>query len=93
MLTGDEVDLDAAARACTPGRTDGGSFFNLGLTHTKHPETGIRNLGLYRLQRHDKRTIGMHWQIHKDSPQPLRGGRQRAASGCRSRSPSAARPS
>ncbi|NEE60462.1 menaquinone biosynthesis decarboxylase, partial [Streptomyces sp. SID8455] len=41
--------------------------FNLGLTHTKHPETGIRNLGLYRLQRHDKRTIGMHWQIHKDS--------------------------
>ncbi|MET7443470.1 UbiD family decarboxylase domain-containing protein, partial [Streptomyces sp. NPDC005568] len=23
--------------------------------------------GLYRLQRHDKRTIGMHWQIHKDS--------------------------
>ena len=27
----------------------------------------MRNLGLYRLQRHDKRTIGMHWQIHKDS--------------------------
>src|SRR3546814_9224673 len=31
------------------------------------PENGVRNLGLYRLQRHDKRTIGMHWQIHKDS--------------------------
>ena len=46
---------------------DGGSFFNLGLTHTKDPESGIRNLGLYRLQRHDRRTIGMHWQIHKDS--------------------------
>ena len=27
----------------------------------------MRNLGLYRLQRHDRRTIGMHWQIHKDS--------------------------
>ena len=46
---------------------DGGLFLNLGLTHTKHPETGKRNLGLYRLQRHDQRTIGMHWQIHKDS--------------------------
>ena len=46
---------------------DGGFFHNLGLTHTKHPETGKRNLGLYRLQRHDRRTIGMHWQIHKDS--------------------------
>src|SRR6478609_9028539 len=42
-------------------------FLNLGLTHTKHPETGQRNLGMYRLQQHDKRTVGMHWQIHKDS--------------------------
>jgi 4-hydroxy-3-polyprenylbenzoate decarboxylase len=46
---------------------DGGAYFNLGLTHTKHPETGARNLGLYRLQRHDRRTVAMHWQIHKDS--------------------------
>jgi 4-hydroxy-3-polyprenylbenzoate decarboxylase len=29
---------------------DGGVFLNLGLTHTKHPETGARNLGMYRLQ-------------------------------------------
>ena len=46
---------------------DGGVFLNLGLTHTKHPETGARNLGMYRLQQHDTRTVGMHWQIHKDS--------------------------
>jgi 4-hydroxy-3-polyprenylbenzoate decarboxylase len=46
---------------------DGGAFLNLGLTHTRHPETGARNLGMYRLQRHDARTVGMHWQIHKDS--------------------------
>jgi 4-hydroxy-3-polyprenylbenzoate decarboxylase len=46
---------------------DGGIFHNFGLTHTKHPETGRRNLGLYRLQQHDSRTLGMHWQIHKDS--------------------------
>ena len=46
---------------------DGGIYHNLGLTHTKHPETGGRNLGLYRLQEHSPRTLGMHWQIHKDS--------------------------
>ena len=46
---------------------DGGVFLNFGLTHTRHPETGQRNLGMYRLQRHDHRTVGMHWQIHKDS--------------------------
>jgi len=46
---------------------DGGVFLNLGLTHTRHPETGQRNLGLYRLQQHDSRTVGLHWQIHKDS--------------------------
>lgn len=66
VLYGDEVDLDDLPALFTWPQ-DGGSFFNLGLTHTKDPESGIRNLGLYRLQRHDKRTIGMHWQIHKDS--------------------------
>jgi 4-hydroxy-3-polyprenylbenzoate decarboxylase len=63
---GADVDL-----GLLPGITswpeDGGVFLNLGLTHTKHPETGARNLGMYRLQRHDRRTVGMHWQIHKDS--------------------------
>ena len=63
---GAEVDLFALPGLhAWPG--DGGAFLNLGLTHTKHPETGVRNLGMYRLQRHDARTVGMHWQIHKDS--------------------------
>jgi 4-hydroxy-3-polyprenylbenzoate decarboxylase len=66
VLTGDDVDLDKLPALHT-WPDDGGSFFNLGLTHTRHPETGGRNLGLYRLQRQDKRTITMHWQIHKDS--------------------------
>ncbi|WP_322753699.1 menaquinone biosynthesis decarboxylase [Frankia sp. Cas3] len=66
VLKGSDVDLFRL-----PGLhswpEDGGVFLNLGLTHTKHPETGQRNLGLYRLQRHDAQTVGMHWQIHKDS--------------------------
>lgn len=63
---GDEVDLFSLPALHT-WPDDGGAFMNLGLTHTKHPDTGARNLGMYRLQRHDRRTAGMHWQIHKDS--------------------------
>ena len=33
--------------------------------HTKDPETGERNLGMYRMQVYDDRTTGMHWQVHK----------------------------
>jgi len=66
VLRGDKVDLTMLPALHT-WPDDGGAYFNLGLTHTKHPETGQRNLGLYRLQRHDKNTIAMHWQIHKDS--------------------------
>ncbi|MEO6503154.1 MAG: menaquinone biosynthesis decarboxylase [Jatrophihabitantaceae bacterium] len=66
VLKGDEVDLNLLPGITSwPG--DGGVFLNLGLTHTKHPETGARNLGMYRLQRQDSRTVSLHWQIHKDS--------------------------
>ncbi len=79
VLRGDDVDLGALPALFTwPG--DGGSFFNLGLTHTKDPATGVRNLGLYRLQRHDRRTIGMHWQIHKDSRQHYTAALERGES-------------
>jgi 4-hydroxy-3-polyprenylbenzoate decarboxylase len=66
VYKGVEVDLNRLP-AVTSWPDDGGPFMNFGLTHTKHPETGHRNLGMYRLQRHDERTVGMHWQIHKDS--------------------------
>ena len=44
---------------------DAGKFITLGLTVTKHPETGIRNIGVYRIQLIDERKAIMHWQIHK----------------------------
>lgn len=44
---------------------DGGPFFTLPLVHTVDPETGQGNLGIYRLQRFDANTTGMHWQIEK----------------------------
>lgn len=45
---------------------DGGRFFTLPLILTKDPETGIQNMGMYRLQIFDKKTTGMHWHWHKD---------------------------
>lgn len=44
---------------------DAGKFITLGLVATKHPETGIRNLGVYRMQIIDETHAIMHWQKHK----------------------------
>ena len=44
---------------------DGGRFVTFPLVLTEHPETGGRNLGIYRMQVFDARTTGMHWQIGK----------------------------
>ncbi|HYN84076.1 MAG TPA: UbiD family decarboxylase [Pyrinomonadaceae bacterium] len=49
----------------TTWQEDGGPFVTLPLVYTEHPATGKHNLGMYRMQRHDARTTGMHWQIHK----------------------------
>ena len=44
---------------------DAGRFITLGLVATKHPETGVRNLGVYRMQILDSIHALMHWQKHK----------------------------
>ncbi len=44
---------------------DGGRYLTLTMCHSKDPETGKRNIGMYRVQVRDARTVGMHWQIHK----------------------------
>ena len=44
---------------------DAGRFITFGFVVTKHPETGVRNLGVYRMQVLDNRHALMHWQKHK----------------------------
>src|SRR5438477_10120381 len=44
---------------------DGGRFITLPNVHTRDPDTGARNLGIYRMQLYDDLTTGMHWQVHK----------------------------
>src|SRR5436190_1869602 len=44
---------------------DGGRFLTFGMVITHNPRTGVRNLGLYRLQVFGKDQTGMHWQSMK----------------------------
>ncbi|MBI3252635.1 MAG: menaquinone biosynthesis decarboxylase [Candidatus Omnitrophica bacterium] len=45
---------------------DAGRFITLPLVFTKDPDTGQRNVGVYRMQVYDDRTAGLHWQTQKD---------------------------
>ncbi|WP_291425334.1 menaquinone biosynthesis decarboxylase [Deinococcus sp.] len=67
---GDEVDLSKIpVLKCWPN--DGGPFVTLPLVITKDPETGERNMGMYRMQVMSKNTTGMHWQRHKTGTRHL----------------------
>ena len=44
---------------------DGGRFITLPLVHTLDPDTGQRNLGMYRMQVFSVNSTGMHWHKHK----------------------------
>jgi len=46
---------------------DGGPFVTLPVIHTKDPNTGIRNVGMYRMQVFGPTLTGMHWHKHKVS--------------------------
>ena len=61
---GDEVDLERLPLLHS-WESDGGAFVTLPMVNTIDPETGVRNVGMYRMQRFDKHTTGMHWHIHK----------------------------
>src|SRR5687768_15674227 len=67
-----EPDLDRLPiQHCWPG--DPAPFITLPAVITKDPRTGVRNVGMYRMQRIDARTTFMHWQIHKDGAADWRG--------------------
>ncbi|MCO4294790.1 menaquinone biosynthesis decarboxylase [Solitalea sp. MAHUQ-68] len=46
---------------------DGGPFITLPVIHTKDPLTGIRNVGMYRMQIFGPQLTALHWHKHKVS--------------------------
>jgi 4-hydroxy-3-polyprenylbenzoate decarboxylase len=55
--------LEPPILKCWP--LDGGRFITLPCVVTRDPDTGERNLGMYRIQIYDDKTTGMHWQLQK----------------------------
>ncbi len=67
-----EPDLDLLPiQHCWP--QDPAPFVTLPAVITRDPRTGVRNVGMYRMQKVDARTTFMHWQIHKDGAADWRG--------------------
>ena len=52
---------------------DGGRFVTLPMVHTADPNSGIRNVGMYRMQVFDDYTTGMHWHRHKTGARHYEG--------------------
>jgi 4-hydroxy-3-polyprenylbenzoate decarboxylase len=64
LIERDNPSLDfLPIQHCWP--EDAGPFITLPLVITRHPQTGRRNVGMYRMQKYDSSTTGMHWQLHK----------------------------
>lgn len=55
--------LDLPIQKCWP--LDGGRFITLPGVVTRDPDSGERNVGLYRMQVYDERSTGLHWQLQK----------------------------
>ena len=51
----------------TTWEQDGGPFITMGQVYTTSLNGEMKNLGMYRLQVFEDNTVGLHWQIHKDS--------------------------
>lgn len=75
VLQGEDVDLGRLpVLTCWP--QDGGPYLTLPQVITKDPESGMRNVGMYRMQVFDRNTTGMHWHIHKHGAQHLEKARR-----------------
>jgi UbiD family decarboxylase len=63
-IVDDRFDLTTLP-ALTLWPEDGGPFLTLPLVYTEYPGQRQSNLGMYRMQVYDSKTLGVHWQIGK----------------------------
>lgn len=73
---GDDVDLNKLP-ILTSWPADGGAFVTLPMVCTKDPDTGVSNMGMYRMQVFDSKTTGMHWHRHKTGARHYDGYKRR----------------
>ncbi|MGC2172041.1 MAG: UbiD family decarboxylase, partial [Candidatus Sulfotelmatobacter sp.] len=71
--------LDFPILQCWP--QDVGRFITLPCVITRDPNSGKRNVGMYRLQVYDKNTLGAHWQRQKVAAEHYRQALRNTVSG------------
>ena len=76
VMRGDQVDLTRLPVLKTWPQ-DGGPFITMPMVITRDPETGVQNIGMYRMQVFGRRTTGMHWQRHKGGAAHFRAYKRR----------------
>ncbi len=76
VLEDDAVDLGRVP-VMTTWPKDGGPFITMPMVITKDPETGVQNVGMYRMQVTGRNTTFMHWQRHKGGAAHFRRWRER----------------
>jgi 4-hydroxy-3-polyprenylbenzoate decarboxylase len=54
-----------------------GRYITLGGIHTRNPDTGDRNIGMYRVQMFSASKAAMHWHMHHDGARHFRMYQQR----------------
>ncbi|MCZ6754665.1 MAG: UbiD family decarboxylase, partial [Gemmatimonadetes bacterium] len=64
VLEGDACDLTRLP-ILTTWPQDGGPYLTLPMVITRDPDSGVRNVGMYRVQVLGPRSLAMHWQRHK----------------------------
>lgn len=75
-----EAWFDATARhgAYAPTQqTAPGRYITLGGVYTKDPDSGDRNIGMYRVQIFGPKLCAMHWHMHHDGARHFRKYRER----------------
>lgn len=70
VLTEEKADLSTLP-ILRSFKGDAGRFITFGLIVTKHPDTEVTNMGVYRMQIINAKKAIMHWQIHKRGAQHL----------------------
>src|SRR3954471_18676170 len=71
-LTSGQVFDEAAAASAARSQSGTGRYITLAGIHTKNPDTGDRNIGMYRVQQFGPRLCAMHWHMHHDGARHFR---------------------
>ena len=71
-LSSGQVFDPAAAQRAAAAQTGTGKYITLAGIHTRTPDTGDRNIGMYRVQVFGPRKCAMHWHTHHDGARHFR---------------------